>query len=304
MKNKFLIISFLLFIPFLVVAKTTGSGDSGFLTSLLGSLVLAIGGITFFAAIASLIFFDAKMLENQEKELLKAKGISLPEPEINVDKPSVFTRFYDWMAGLKPVEEEKDIMLDHDYDGIQELDNSLPPWWLAMFYITVIIGPIYIYYYHMSNSGVLQKEEYEIAMRQAEQAKIRYLAKQTKMITEKNVTVLSDPGELESGKAIYIQNCVACHGQKGEGGIGPNMTDDYWLHGGDIKSVFKTIKYGVPEKGMIAWKAQLPPSQIHQVASYIMTLHGTNPPNGKEPQGELFVPEGASQDSTGKLSNL
>lgn len=303
-KSKIFVITIVLFMPMLLAAKG-GSGDPGFLSGLMGDLVLFAGGLTFLGAVASLLISDGKMMEFHEREILKERGITLPEDEASTtNEPSFFTKVYDWLAGLKPMDEEKDLMLDHNYDGIKELDNSLPPWWLAMFYITVIIAPIYIYYFHISDNGVLQHEEYAIEMRQAEQARLRYLARQTNIVTEKNVVALTDPGELASGQAIYVQNCVACHGTKGEGGVGPNMADDYWIHGGDIKSIFKTIKYGVPEKGMIAWKAQLPPSQIQQVASFLMTFKGTNPPNGKAPQGELYVPEDAAGDSTQVTQSL
>src|SRR6478735_8271351 len=105
-------------------------------------------------------------------------------------------------------------------------------------------------------------------------------------VDENSVKLLTAKDKLQSGEAIYQKNCVACHGKLGEGGVGPNLTDAYWLHGGDIQSVFKTIKYGVPSKGMIPWQTQLSPAQIQEVASYINTFKGTNPPNGKAPQGE------------------
>jgi cytochrome c oxidase cbb3-type subunit 3 len=108
-----------------------------------------------------------------------------------------------------------------------------------------------------------------------------------------------DAGGISAAQSVYITNCAACHGQKGEGTVGPNLTDDYWLHGGKINDVFKTIKYGVPEKGMRAWQEDLSPVKIAQVSSFIKSLRGTNPPNAKEKQGELYVEEGApAADST------
>jgi cytochrome c oxidase cbb3-type subunit III len=183
-----------------------------------------------------------------------------------------------------PIERENEIMLDHDYDGIKELDNNLPPWWVYMFYGTIAFGIFYIWFYHFNGTGKLQEDEYKMELAEAED-----LAKlQANKVDENSVKMLTDKTQLESGSAIYQKNCAACHGKLGEGGVGPNFTDEYWIHGGDIKSVFKTIKYGVPAKGMIPWQAQLGPSQMQEVASYIKTLKGTNPPNGKAPQGDVY----------------
>jgi cytochrome c oxidase cbb3-type subunit 3 len=121
--------------------------------------------------------------------------------------------------------------------------------------------------------------------------KAEMMANAAESITEDNVVFLVDAPTIEKGAAIYKGNCATCHGQLGEGGAGPNRTDEYWIHGGSIKNIFTTIKYGVPEKGMIAWQSQFSPKQMQQVASYIKTLVGTEPPNGKAPQGELYVEE-------------
>ncbi|HQU52955.1 MAG TPA: c-type cytochrome, partial [Saprospiraceae bacterium] len=137
--------------------------------------------------------------------------------------------------------------------------------------------------------------EYEMAMKEAKQQVAEYVAAQGNLVDETNVTARTDDAALAQGKDIWIANCVACHGANGEGGVGPNMTDKYWIHGGDIKNIFNTIKYGVPEKGMISWQTQLSPSAMADVASYILTLQGTNPPNAKAPQGDLYNPEGAGE---------
>lgn len=181
-----------------------------------------------------------------------------------------------------PIERENEIMFDHEYDGIRELDNQLPPWWVYMFYATIIFSFVYMWYYHINQDGHVQDNEYKQEIVDAE-----ILMKQmSEKVNENTATLLTDAARVSKGAEIYQQNCKACHGAKGEGTVGPNLTDDYWLHGADIKQIFKTIKYGVPQKGMIAWQAQLSPSQIQEVASYITTLRGTNPPNGKDPQGE------------------
>lgn len=196
-----------------------------------------------------------------------------------------------------PLEEEESVMLDHDYDGIKELDNNLPPWWVYMFYATIIFAVVYIVRFHITGNGQLSHEEYMAEMNEAAVEKAEMMANATESITEDNVVFLVDAPTIDKGAAIYQGNCATCHGQLGEGGAGPNLTDEYWIHGGSMKSIFKTIKYGVPEKGMIAWQSQFSPKQMQQVASYIKTLKGTNPPNGKAPQGEVFVEEIPAEES-------
>jgi cytochrome c oxidase cbb3-type subunit 3 len=151
---------------------------------------------------------------------------------------------------------------------------------------------VYIGYYELSDYGLDPDQEYAQEMEYAEQAKLARLAKQANQIDETNVEMVEDEAFISAGKKIFDKNCVACHGSLGEGNaVGPNMTDEYWIHGGGIKNVFKTIKYGVVEKGMQSWKEMLPPVAMHQVSVYILTLQGTNPPNPKDPQGEIWKPE-------------
>ena len=190
-----------------------------------------------------------------------------------------------------PVEKEETVMTSHEYDGIKELDNRLPPWWLYGFYFTILFGVGYILHYHVFKSGDLQTAEYEKEMAQAKEEVETYLASLDNRIDENSVEFTDSEEDLMAGKEIYTANCLVCHGANGEGVVGPNFTDKYWIHGGDMASIFKTIKYGVPEKGMISWQAQLTPKQMQQVASYIYTMEGTDPPNQKEPQGELFERE-------------
>jgi cytochrome c oxidase cbb3-type subunit III len=186
-----------------------------------------------------------------------------------------------------PLEKEADHLLDHDYDGIQELDNSLPPWWKYGFYITIVFSVIYILHYHVWKTGPDPEQEYQTEMAVAAKQLEEYRKKAGDMVDEKTVT-LADAKGIEEGGKLYQSTCMACHGSKGEGGVGPNLTDKFWLHGGSINDVFKTIKYGVPEKGMQAWEKTYSPSQIKNIASYIKSIAGSNPPNGKAPQGEPF----------------
>lgn len=185
-----------------------------------------------------------------------------------------------------PVENEEDILLHHEYDGIQELDNKLPPWWTSLFAICIAFAYGYILYYHTFSLGKLSAEAYEEEMALAEEQVAAHLATQP-TIDETTVVAFDDDGHLANGKATFTKNCASCHGPDGQGNaIGPNLTDEFWLHKCGIKNVFKTIKYGVPQKGMIAWQTQLSPLQIQEVASYILTLQGTNPADPKEAQGE------------------
>ena len=219
-----------------------------------------------------------------------------------VQKESWFDkiRFQLFGTGAVAVEKEADIMLQHAHDGIYELDNRLPPWWVSMFYATIVFAFGYIGYYHFSGTERGQLIEYKQAMRNLEIVRYEAADRQANSVNENVVTVLKDQASIDAGHGTFIGKCAACHGQKGEGTVGPNMTDDYWIHGGSIKNIFKTIKYGVPDKGMIAWGDQLKPSEIQEVASYILTLRGTNPPNPKAPQGDIYKPEIASVDSTKK----
>ncbi|MEZ4761400.1 MAG: cbb3-type cytochrome c oxidase N-terminal domain-containing protein [Flavobacteriales bacterium] len=220
----------------------------------------------------------------EEEELALAK---------EAEEPSFADTILHKLTQAVDVEHEEDVLMHHEYDGIRELNNVLPPWWLWLFYGTIIWGVVYLVNVHILGVMPLQAEEYEQEMAQAKEDVAAYLAQFSNLVDESNVTVVTDEATLASGESTYKQFCVACHGANGEGGVGPNMTDAYWIHGGGIKNVFKTIKYGVPQKGMISWQSQLKPSEMQAVASYILTLQGTDPPNQKEPQGEIWKEEAA-----------
>lgn len=192
------------------------------------------------------------------------------------------------MNNFKSQQEEEALVLAHDYDGIHELDNRLPRWWVYGFYFTILFGTVYIYRYHVSHTAPLPEEELQIAIHDAEIQKENYLKTAADKVDENTITLNADPSFVGDGQKLFSANCAPCHGDKGQGIVGPNLTDDYWLHNGNIKDIFKTIKYGYPEKGMKSWKDDFAPVQIAKIANYIKTLHGTNPPNAKEPQGELY----------------
>jgi cytochrome c oxidase cbb3-type subunit 3 len=218
---------------------------------------------------------------------------------------------------------EKEVkLLDHNYDGIQELDNDLPRWWVWLFYITIVWAFLYMGFYHVFNIGYLSADEYRReldpnyerigrlddkafgiiskyhspifdpqrdvtlagAVRKAGGVKWHEESRETDTTT---YVALTEPAAIDAGKSIFAVRCTPCHGKAGEGNIGPNLTDDYWLHGAGMTNVVKTVKYGYPAKGMLAWRTELSPQQILQVASFVLSLHGTNPPNPKPPQGDL-----------------
>ena len=179
--------------------------------------------------------------------------------------------------------EYRDELLDHNYDGIHEFDNDLPPWWKYGFGFTIVFAFVYVGYYHLTTKNRLQVAEYEIEMRQAALLVSAGADDPTKLTTYLALTTAADLG---SGKTLFATNCAPCHGQNAEGKVGPNLTDEFWLHGGEVNHVYKTIKFGIPSKGMVAWKGKLSGKQILQVTSYALSLQGSLPANAKPPQGE------------------
>ena len=201
------------------------------------------------------------------------------------------------------IEKEKDIMLDHDYDGIHELDNALPPWWKYGFIVTIIVAFIYLGYYWAAG-GPNQVQEYNMSVVKADAEKAAYLAKSANNVDENTVTPVKDAAALATAQATFQTVCAACHLKDGGGNVGPNLTDAYWLHGGGIKDIFKTIKYGWPDKGMKSWKDDYSPMQIAALTTYVKSLSGTHPATAKAPQGELYkedaAPAAKPADTTAK----
>ena len=232
------------------------------------------------AILVAIFFFLSVVLYSVNKAFKKEAGpFTLKNWWSTLDQ-GLFTK-------AVPVEKEEDVLLDHDYDGIKELDNALPPWWKWGFYVTIIVAVLYMLRFHVWKTGPDPIQEYDQEMRTAALKLEEYRKQAGDMIDEKTVK-MADATGIAEGDKIYHANCFACHGAKGEGGVGPNLTDNYWLHGGTISDIFKVIKIGVPEKGMQSWEKTYSPEQIQNLASYIKTLAGTNPPNAKGPQGDLL----------------
>lgn len=193
------------------------------------------------------------------------------------------------ILSLKPLSAEKEIESDHDFDGIKELNNPIPFWFNLLFGVTIVVAIAYMFVYHVFNVGDLQAKEYETELVQAEEDKQAYIKQAGNLIDENSVVLLTDESKIKEGAEMFVAKCMVCHGDKGQGNVGPNLTDAYWIHGGDVQSIFKTIKYGVPSKGMVAWQNSMNGAQIQALTSFIHTLKGTNPPGAKAPQGELEV---------------
>ena len=212
-------------------------------------------------------------------------------------------RWWDRFNKSVSIDKEQDVQLDHDYDGIKELDNSLPPWWIYGFYFTILFAGVYMYRYHISKSSPLQVEELAIEKIQAEKDKVAFMATLANNVDETSIAYNPTAELLADGKVIFVKNCVSCHGPEAQGAsIGPNLTDEYWIHKGGIKDIFKTIKNGVQEKGMIPWGQQLSNAQIAAVATFIKSLQESHPTNPKAPQGDKYEEESENSSSSDSVA--
>ena len=181
-------------------------------------------------------------------------------------------------------EQDHDRLSDHEYDGIREYDNPLPGWWVAIFWVTIVITPLYVLHYHFGRGeSVIAQYDREMVEHYELQAKQALAAGS---VSEETLAGLQrDTSMMSVAQQVFAGKCAVCHGSAGEGKIGPNLTDDYWLHGGGLTDIYTTVSNGVPEKGMVSWRAQLQPAELLAVSAYVGTLRGTNPPNAKPPQG-------------------
>lgn len=207
------------------------------------------------------------------------------------------SKIYKKLTGNKPIEKEGEIVLDHNYDGIRELDNTLPPWWVYMFYGTIIFAVVYLLRFHVFNDYD-QDLEYEQEVAAAQIAIEEYKKTAKDLVDASTVELLTEASDIKAGQAIFTANCVACHMADGGGGIGPNLTDKNWILGGGIKNVFNTISEGGRDgKGMVAWKQNLKPAEIAQVASYVLVeINGKEPANPKAPEGDVWEAPDTTQE--------
>jgi cytochrome c oxidase cbb3-type subunit III len=270
-----------------IVANTIGGMDSFafyVVISVLAAELIVILAMLF--NIKTLMVTEEQQQAKTEAQLVKAA------------KKATASNWWDRINKLRPISQEAALDLGHEYDGIRELNNRLPPWWLYGFYISILFAVIYLWRFHVSHDGLTGAQEYETAVAKANIDIQEYLKTKGEAVDENTVTLLTDANDIAAGKAIFTDpsKCVACHGAEGGGNaVGPNLTDNYWLNGGGVKDIFKTIKYGT-SKGMRSWKDDLSAKQIAQLTSFIKSINGTKPANPKEPQGELYK-EAASADT-------
>lgn len=280
----------LLLIPIVFIAKSNINMDEP-------TLIAGISKTSFYV-LMTIIFIEIFIISmltslfGNFAEFLNPEGA---HKIVGVDGKVVETKvsrtWLERIMGTKSLDDgsEQAMNLGHDYDGIGELDNPTPPWWNWFFIISIVYGVVYFWLMHVSQSIPLQEERLAIANEKAEIAKAAYLAKAGNAIDESTVVFLDGSADIEAGKTIFLENCFACHGKEGEGGVGPNLVDDYWINGGSINDIFAVIKYGVPEKGMASWKDQYSPLQIAQMASFIVSIRGNEVANPKDPEGDLYT---------------
>jgi cytochrome c oxidase cbb3-type subunit 3 len=224
------------------------------------------------------------LTEEQKAQLNEANDLSFKDSQW-------YKNLMEKLTNNEPLANEDQLLLEHDYDGIKELDNNLPPWWVYLFYACIVFGVVYMVRYEVLGAD---NQEMELK-KEVAQAKIdiaEYMKTAPDMMDEKTVTLLTDPADLAAGKEIFTTNCAACHRADGGGQIGPNLTDEQWILGGGIKNIFHTLVNGGRDgKGMISWKGTLKPKEMQKVASYILSLKGSNPPDAKAAEGEVWVEE-------------
>lgn len=290
-KNASKILSVVLLVGFSLLSQITSAQDAttdvvklpnyGGLTASAYYMFLTVVGVEL-----TVILFLAFSIRRMYTELLPEKIRPVRE------KSNLLT----WWNNLNnkiftkavPVEREADILLDHNYDGIKELDNALPPWWKYGFYITIGIAFIYLLNFHVLGIGLNPTQEYNAEMEKARIAKEKYEANNKDRIDENNVP-MPDANGIKVGQRLFDANCVACHLKDGGGSVGPNLTDDYWIHKGSLNDIYNIIKVGYPDKGMQAWSGQFSPKEISFLAGFIKSLKGTKPAVAKEQQGEFYI---------------
>jgi cytochrome c oxidase cbb3-type subunit 3 len=305
-KAKWIKRTFMLFLTFAttIPAFAQESASSSLETMLIVvlSFVLVVAVLILIIGTYLINIIKAILIENKKQKAQEAGEKYVPE-----EGKSILSLLVNKATASVPIEEEETVMLDHNYDGIHELDNHLPPWWKWLFYFTIAWGVVYFMAFHVFDAPLMY-EEYEISMENARIEKEANMALAGNNIDENNVEFSDAPEVLANGKAIYDRDCLVCHAPEGQGLIGPNFTDKFWVHGGSINDIFKTIKYGVPQKGMISWQTKLSPSDMRDVGCFIMKFSGTtpvNPPAPKGPEGEEYIPQNqTSEEATEQSADI
>lgn len=270
--KKPLVFTLLSALPAIVPAQDS----EGFVATYFAEIVLSIAiGVALVALLLLIVTLQAVAVFRKA------------ETEGKEARETWFGEWWQSVNSFKSLEQETVILTTHEYDGIRELDNNLPPWWKGLFYATIVFGVFYLVNFHIIGAGQTQAQEYETEMVVAAKQVAAYKAAVLAMEgpSEEPVT---GPEAIAAGQKVYQKFCSACHGVQGQGGIGPNFADQYWIHGGSMANIITTIEKGVPTKGMIAWKNQLSGAEIQQVAAFIYDLEGTNPDGQKAPQGDFF----------------
>ena len=295
-------------IAFMVISSNLFASGADVVATPVDDTLASLESASFYGLISTIIveLMILFFLIYNLRFLLKTEKITLEvcvETKDLVAKEPTWQKWWDSVNSFRPMKEEVQIDLGHDYDGIRELDNNLPSWWLYGFYLCIIVAVVYLWRFHVSHTGLSSKEELQVALAQGEKDKEAYLKNAANNVDENTVLLSTLASDIDAGKTLFQANCIACHGEAANGlvngnpGAGPNLTDDYWIHSGGIKDIFKTIKYGWPDKGMKSWKEDFSPIKIAQLASYIKSVHGKSL-TGKEAQGVFYADAASAVDST------
>jgi len=297
--NRSIIVLALVVLPFISDAQSFSNVvETPWITNtaLLYSFYVIIGILL----IISLLLF--KVMNHMQKYLSGEMEADSEHSEERVNKFRGIERFFQ----LKPLSSDSETMMaDHDYDGIRELDNPPPPWFMFLFYGTVVFAIVYMTGFQWTGAWPTQEEEYLAEVEQAAIMREAALAEAEASIDENTVVASTEAADIAAGKSIFEGKCVVCHLDGGKGMTGPNLTDEYWVHGGSDADIFKTIKYGVVEKGMISWQDQLNPKMMQDLVSYIQSLTYISPEEGgKAPEGEKYIPAPKESETPADSSAL
>jgi cytochrome c oxidase cbb3-type subunit 3 len=263
-----------------------GYADLLVITLLITAIIILIVALLLFSLIklyANGALNTQPFASAEEKE--KHRMAAAEAAALIVPKAPIWNR----LMGLKPLSEESDLVMEHTFDGIAELDNPTPRWFMVLFFGSIIFAAAYLLNYEVLGFGLNQDQEYAAEIEQAAIDKQAFLMKPenaASAVNENNIELVKDEAVIKQGAALFSTRCTPCHGAHAEGIVGPNLTDEFWLHGGTVKDVFKVIKYGVPEKGMVSWEKSMSAQQIAELTNYVLSLQGSKPANPKAPQGD------------------